>query len=121
MVIDFGDGTWQKRLDANQCPKCRHELKPHTVVFGVREGTQLLKCSLCKLEIIQRAPKEVAMLETKLMPSEEDLCTAPEKMYWSDAVTIIEDVIEEWLRDPAPVDNDTEAEVREAWKRILQG
>ena len=76
MVIDFGDGTWQKRLDANQCPKCRHELKPHTVVFGVREGTQLLRCSLCKLEIIQRAPKEVAMLETKLMPSEEDLCAA---------------------------------------------
>ncbi len=61
------------------------------------------------------------MMETKLMPSEEDLSAAPEKMYWSDAVTIIEDVIEEWLRDPAPVDNDTEAEVREAWKRILQG
>lgn len=60
-------------------------------------------------------------METKLMPSEEDLCSVPEKMYWSDAVTIIEDVIEEWLRDPAPVDNDTEAEVREAWKRILQG
>jgi hypothetical protein len=42
-------------------------------------------------------------------------------MYWSDAVSIIEDVIEGWLNDPEPVDKDTEAEVREAWKRILQG
>ena len=120
-MVEVGDGTWQKRLDAGQCPKCRNKLELHTVLCGVREGTQLLKCSLCKLEIIHRDPKEAPMMETKLMPSEEDLCATPEKMYWSDAVSIIEDVIEEWLRDPAPVDNDTEAEVREAWKRILQG
>ena len=40
-------------------------------------------------------------------------------MYWSDAVSIIEDVIEDWL-DDADISKDTEAEV-EAWKRILQG
>jgi len=114
MVIEVGDGTWQKRLDAGQCPKCRNKLE-------FQQGTQSLKCSLCKLEIIQRDPKEVTMLETKLMPSEEDFCATPEKMYWSDAVSIIEDVIEGWLNDPEPVDKDTEAEVREAWKRILQG
>ena len=120
MVIEAGDGTWQKRLDAGQCPKCRHELEPHTVIAGVREGAQLLRCPLCKLEIIHRDPKEVTMLETKLMPSEEDLCAAPEKMYWSDAVSIIEDVIEDSLND-ADISNEAEAKVREAWKRILQG
>tara|TARA_Y100000992_G_scaffold259491_1_gene194047 strand:- start:1472 stop:1840 length:369 start_codon:yes stop_codon:yes gene_type:complete len=121
MVIEAGDGSWQKRLDAGQCPKCRHKLESYTVLSGVRQGTQLLKCPLCKLEIIQKDPKEVTMLETKLMPSEEDFCATPKKMYWSDAVSIIEDVIEGWLNDPEPVDKDTEAEVREAWKRILQG
>lgn len=120
MVIEAGDGTWQKRLDAGQCPKCRNKLELHTVLCGVREGTQLLKCSLCKLEIIHRDPKEVTMLETKLMPSEEDLCAAPEKMHWSDAVGIVEDVIEDWL-DDADISKDREAGVREAWKRILQG
>ena len=70
------------------------------------------------------------MLETKLMPSEEDICSVPEKMYWSDAVHIIEDVIEDWLEasskvgaqaEYADISKETEAEVREAWKRILQG
>ncbi len=116
MVIEAGDGTWQKRLDAGQCPKCRHKLE-----FFTTKKLSLLVCPLCKLEIISRDPKEIPMLETKLMPSEEDLCATPEKMYWSDAVSIIEGVIEDWLNDPEPVDKDTEAEVREAWKRILQG
>lgn len=115
MVIEVGDGTWQKRLDANQCPKCRHKLE-----FFATKKLRLLVCPLCKLEIIQRHPKEAAMMETKLMPSEEDLCSVPEKMYWSDAVTVIEDVIENWL-DDADVSNEAEAKVREAWKRILQG
>ena len=60
------------------------------------------------------------MMETKLMPSEEDLCSVPEKMYWSAAVTVIEDVIEDYL-DDADINNEAEARVREAWKRILQG
>ena len=120
MVVEVGDGTWQKRLDAGQCPKCRHKLEPHTVIAGVREGTQFLKCRLCKLEIIQRDPKEALLMETKLMPSEEDLCSVPEKMYWSAAVTVIEDVIEDYL-DDADISNEAEAKVREAWKRILQG
>jgi hypothetical protein len=54
------------------------------------------------------------------MPSEEDLCSVPEKMYWSAAVTVIEDVIEDYL-DDADISNEAEAKVREAWKRILQG
>ena len=53
MVIDFGDGTWQKRLDANQCPKCRHKLE-----FFATKKLKLLVCPLCKLEIIQRDPKD---------------------------------------------------------------
>ena len=31
------------------------------------------------------------MMETKLMPSEEDLCAVPEKMSWQDAVSCIEE------------------------------
>ena len=117
MVIEAGDGSWQKRLDAGQCPKCRHKLESYTV-SGVRQAHNI-EVSLCKLEIIQKDPKEIPMLETKLMPSEEDFCAAPEKMYWSDAVSIIEDVIEDWL-DDANISKDTEAEVREAWKRICR-
>ena len=120
MMIEAGDGSWQKRLDAGQCPKCRHKLEPHTVIAGVREGTQLLKCPLCKLEIIQRDPKEAPMMETKLMPSEEDLCAVPEKMSWQDAVSCIEEFMLKrtalWSKD-----DDEEERVRAAWKRILQG
>ena len=25
--ISIGDGTWQTRLDAGQCPKCLHKLE----------------------------------------------------------------------------------------------
>ena len=129
MVIEAGDGSWQKRLDAGQCPKCRHKLESYTVLSGVRQGTQLLKCPLCKLEIIQKDPKEITMLETKLMPSEEDICSVPERMKWSDAVHVLESLVGSWLdeheNDPKQwfgMDkNEAEAEVREAWKRILQG
>ena len=115
MVIEVGDGTWQKRLDAGQCPKCRHKLE-----FFTTKKLSLLVCPLCKLEIIQRDPKEIPMLETKLMPSEEDLCAVPEKMSWQDAVSCIEEFMLKrtalWSKD-----DDEEGRVRAAWKRILQG
>jgi hypothetical protein len=60
------------------------------------------------------------MLETKLMPSEEDICRFNNKMSWQDAVSCIEEFMLKrtalWSKD-----DDEEERVRAAWKRILQG
>ena len=122
-----GDGSWQVALDAGRCPKCGSSIETQLAPSLKRA------CTSCKLVIIDSKAQsdtmkedtmpsewESDMYETKLMPSEDDLCAAPEKMRWSDAVGIVEDVIEDWL-DDADISKDREAGVREAWKRILQG
>lgn len=60
------------------------------------------------------------MYETKLMATEEQACST-QRMQWSDAVHMIERVLDTYLYDPEPVDNQHECEVLAAWQRILQG
>lgn len=60
------------------------------------------------------------MYETKLMATEEQACSTP-RMEWSQAVHVIEKVLDQYLYDPEPVCEDVEGEVLGAWQRILQG
>jgi hypothetical protein len=119
-IIIEGDGSWQNSLDAGRCPKCGATIDKNV-------------CTSCKLVIIDSKARsdtmkedtmpsewENDMYETKLMPSEDDLCSVPEKMYWSDAVTTIEGVVEDWL-SYAQISDDMEERVRSSWKRVLQG
>ena len=119
-----GDGSWQRRLDAGLCPKCKSKTE-----FMLTPKPQHTRCSVCKLVIYQASTKvqdtmpsewEPSLHETKLMPSEDDLCSVPEKMYWKDAVSVIENVVEDFLSD-ADINNNTEERIRAAWKRVLQG
>lgn len=133
-----GDGSFQKLLDAGQCPKCKNKLEEyHAVTFTdlVSNGKErhVLFCSVCKLEVLDSSAwsdkirhgseqsQETEMHETYLMPSEQDFCTTPEKIQWSEAVNTIENLIENWLSDPEPVSEELEAKVRQSWQRILAG
>mgnify|MGYP001209847792 CR=1 FL=1 len=60
------------------------------------------------------------MYETKLMATEEQACLT-QRMEWSQAVHVIEKVLDQYLYDPEPVIEDHESEVLGAWQRILQG
>lgn len=97
-----GDGSFQKLLDAGQCPRCKVQ-----VPCG---------CGL----VISQGDKD--MNETKLMPTEEDL-SANESMSWTSAVMLIEGLIMDEAEDVEHQDGSPELaqEIRAAWKRILQG
>lgn len=41
-----GDGSWQKRLDAGQCPKCRSSLK--------EVDAKTKQCTMCGLTIMEK-------------------------------------------------------------------
>ena len=60
------------------------------------------------------------MYETKLMATEEQACLT-QRMECSQAVHVIEKVLDQYLNEPEPVDVDHEGEVLGAWQRILQG
>lgn len=64
------------------------------------------------------------MYETRLMPTEEQI-TADQsqgsRIAWHEAVTIMEKVLDHYLYDPEPVDEDHQNEVLGAWRRILLG
>lgn len=60
------------------------------------------------------------MYETKLMATEEQVCST-QRMDWSQAVQVMEKVLDQYLYDPEPVIEDHESEVLGAWQRILQG
>lgn len=60
------------------------------------------------------------MYETKLMATEEQACLT-QRMEWSQAVHVIEKVLDQYQYDPEPVIEDHESEVLGAWQRILQG
>ena len=118
---DVGDGSMQKRLDAGRCPRCDSVLNIH-----MADG--MLRCGICKLQVVDGVSlagtvkdKETDMYETHLMPDVKDICDSDQKMEWSEAVNIVEQVIEQWLMDPEPVDEAKETEVRSAWQRILAG
>jgi len=55
------------------------------------------------------------------MPDEQDIASVPEDISWSDAVCIIEEIVNGYLYDPEPVDEETACEVWAAWKRIMRG
>lgn len=98
-----GDGSFQKMLDAGQCPRCKVQVP----------------CG-CGLQIIDG---EVNMNETKLMPTEEEICLNEESMSWADAISLIEGLILDEADDVEHQDGSPELaqEIRQAWKRILQG
>lgn len=100
--ITKGDGSFQKLLDAGQCPRCKIQVP----------------CG-CSLTILEGSSD---MNETKLMPTEEDL-SANESMSWTSAVMLIEGLIMDEAEDVEHQDGSPELaqEIRAAWKRILQG
>lgn len=48
-MIETGDGSWQKRLDDNRCPKCWAELNWVT--------NQTRKCKSCHLTITEHGER----------------------------------------------------------------
>lgn len=69
-------------------------------------------------------------MQTHLMPSEEDIASFPQRMDWSKAVAVINDIVMGELTmirhcpDQFPTPEDAEsayAEVCEAWNRIQIG
>lgn len=60
--------------------------------------------------------------ETKLMPSEEEICDAVNKVEWSDAVAIVEveivNICEQYARDG---EGEVAQKIEQAWLRILRG
>lgn len=123
-----GDGSWQMRLDAGLCPKCHNNLS-----LNKKDGT--IFCVVCGLEILDseiwfdkmnkdsEQSQETDMHETHLLPSEEDFAATPEKMSWSEAVSLLEGILMDKAEDIEKQDGNPELaqEVREAWKRILAG
>jgi len=117
-----GDGSWQMRLDAGQCPKCGGSLT-------LNKQTGAIFCDICGLEIVDSTvlsdmisdSNEESEMETHLMPDEFSIAAREPRMQWQEAVTTIDKVIEHWLTDGGDVDSEVENEVRAAWHRILQG
>lgn len=60
-------------------------------------------------------------MQTHLMPDEKAIAAVPEDISWSDAVSIIEEIVNGYLYDPEPVDEELQQEVWTAWKRIMRG
>lgn len=117
-----GDGSWQMRLDAGQCPKCGGSLT-------LNKQTGAIFCDICGLEIVDSTvlsdmisdSNEESEMETHLMPDEFSIAAREPRMQWQEAVTTIDRVIEHWLTDGGDVGGEVEEEVRAAWHRILQG
>lgn len=133
-TIVIGDGSWQERLDQYRCPKCGASLQEVEPTFVHKYK---VTCTSCKLTIIDSNPRsdtisgdtmpsewEGDMYETRLMPTEEQI-TADQsqgsRIAWHEAVTIMEKVLDHYLYDPEPVDEDHQNEVLGAWRRILLG
>jgi len=130
-----GDGSWQELLDAGRCPKCggsiEHQVAP----------TYKKQCSLCKLAIIDTSTPsdkikddtmpsewESDMYETRLEPTEDQIfadAMVKKNILWSDAVTIIDQLVLEKMEsmndypDTYTVEDYERLEL--AWNRILRG
>lgn len=126
MIIQ-GDGSWEKLMDYGRCPRCKGVLnqiaKPHAKRECVSCGLTIIDNSAQSYKITDGKPQQGSdMYETRLEAT-EDMIAEDRKspMSWSDAVSTIERVLEEYLNDPEPVHHTLESEVREAWNRILRG
>ena len=125
MIVE-GDGSWQKLIDYGRCPRCESALNQIAKPFAKRE------CAACGMTIIDnnaesykikdKPNQESEMHETRLNANEKQIAQDTKTlMPWPDAVSIIENVINEYLYDPEPVHHTHESEVLEAWNRILRG
>jgi len=119
MIIE-GDGSWGKVIEDGRCPRCEARLS--------MSGESQARCTSCGLTIIDNAAKEESMLT-------ESEATPIEEMDWSDAVQLIEGVVNEeiaWLESQNKVrckmegvknspEGDRAMKVALAWHRILRG
>ena len=108
MIIE-GDGSWGKVIEDGRCPRCEARLS--------MSGESQARCTSCGLTIIDNAAKEESMLT-------ESEATPIEELTWSDAVHVMEEVINEKLKTldtKEDEDLDRAMKVALAWHRILRG
>ena len=108
MIIE-GDGSWGKVIEDGRCPRCEARV---TV-----SGESQARCTSCGLTIIDNAAKEESMLT-------ESEATPIEELTWSDAVHVMEEVLNEKLKTldtKEDEDLDRAMKVALAWHRILRG
>jgi hypothetical protein len=108
-LIIEGDGSWGKVIEDDRCPRC----EAHVVMSGESQA----RCTICGLMIGYNSAKEGSMLtESEAEPIEE--------LTWSDAVHVMEEVINEKLKTldtKEDEDLDRAMKVALAWHRILRG
>tara|TARA_R100000908_G_C3710747_1_gene117470 strand:- start:292 stop:618 length:327 start_codon:yes stop_codon:yes gene_type:complete len=108
-LIIEGDGSWGKAIEDDRCPRC----EAHVVMSGESQA----RCPICGLMIGYNSAKEESMLtESEAEPIEE--------LTWSDAVHVMEEVINEKLKTldtKEDEDLDRAMKVALAWHRILRG
>jgi hypothetical protein len=89
----------------------------------------IIFCDVCGLQVVDSSivfdtisnrDKESEM-ETHLMPDEASIADREPKMQWSEAVSTIDKVVEDWLTEGGDVGGEVEDNIRAAWQRILQG
>ena len=108
MIIE-GDGSWSKVIEDGRCPRCEARLS--------KSGESQARCTSCGLTIIDNSAKEESMLT-------ESEATPIEELTWSDAVHVMEEVINEKLKTldtKEDEDLDRAMKVALAWHRILRG
>ena len=114
MIIE-GDGSWGKAIEDDRCPRCEAQV----TIFTNRRmsGESQARCTICGLMIGYNSAKEESMLtESEAEPIEE--------LTWSDAVHVMEEVINEKLKTldtKEDEDLDRAMKVALAWHRILRG
>ena len=108
MIIE-GDGSWGKVIEDGRCPRCEAQLS--------MSGESQARCTSCGLTIIDNSAKEESMLT-------ESEATPIEEMDWSDAVHVMEEVINEKLKTldtKEDEDLDRAMKIALAWHRGLRG
>ena len=108
MIIE-GDGSWGKVIEDGRCPRCEARL--------CMSGESQARCTSCGLMIGYNSAKEESMLT-------ESEATPIEEMDWSDAVHVMEEVINEKLKTldtKEEEDLDRAMKIALAWHRVLRG
>jgi len=108
-LIIEGDGSWGKVIEDDRCPRC----EAHVVMSGESQA----RCTICGLMIGYNSAKEESMLT-------ESEATPIEELTWSDAVHVMEEVINEKLKTldtKEDEDLDRAMKVALAWHRVLRG
>tara|TARA_B100001287_G_scaffold94353_2_gene79252 strand:- start:3877 stop:4245 length:369 start_codon:yes stop_codon:yes gene_type:complete len=112
----------QMPLDAGRCPRCSSNLS-----LNKMDGK--ISCQVCGLEIVDSwmisdrisDSNEESDMETHLMPDEATIASKEPRMQWQEAVTTVDNVIQEWLIDHDGQSEERVTNVLAAWHRILQG